>query len=254
MGKMVKMKKDYSSEIKLLSDTSLQIVESEPDNGWYGFYRQQQLPRLSRDLEVLLGLVQKGQSVLDVGANPPFLIATLAQLGFDASGIDLNPAAFQKTIDRYGLRVNALDIERDPLPFEDNSFDYLLFTEVIEHLRINPVFTMSELYRVLKPGGVLMLETPNLYSLNGIYNFLVKGRAYACCNNDIYSEFSHYNVTGFFGHIREYTSQELHVFLKKLGFRDLKAVYSDGGKLGWTKPVYSVFPHLRSRIMLLGTK
>lgn len=246
--------KKFTAEIDLLRETSLKIVEMEPDSDWYGFYRQQQLPRLERDLQILLQSARKGQSILDVGANPPFLLATLTQLGFEASGIDLNPSLFQKTIDHYNLKVNALDIERDPLPFDDASFDYLLFTEVIEHLRINPVFTMTELYRVIKPGGVLMLETPNLYSLNGIYNFLVKGRAYACCNQDIHSEFSHYNKTGFFGHMREYTSQELHGFLRKLGFREIKAIYSDGGKLKWTRPVYSFFPHLRSRIMLLGTK
>lgn len=243
-----------SNPVRLLSDISRSIVELETEHQWYRFYREQQLPRLSRDLKIMLKTLKPGQKVLDVGANPPFLVATLTELGFDTTGIDLTPTAFQKTIDKYNLQLASCDIEKEPLPFEDNTFDYLLFTEVIEHLRINPVFTMSELYRVLKPGGTLMLETPNLYSLNGIYNFLVKGRAYACCNNDIYTEFSQYNKFGFFGHIREYTTQELQLFLTKIGFKNIKAVYSDGGKLKWTKPVYRFFPHLRSRVMLLSNK
>ena len=243
-----------SEAIALLRETSRAIVELEPQHEWYGGYRVQQLPRLSRDLKIMLKTVRPDHKILDVGANPPFLVATLVQLGFDVTGIDLTPAAFGASIERFGLHIAACDIEREALPFEDESFDYLLFTEVIEHLRINPVFTMSELYRVLKPGGTLMLETPNLYSLNGIYNFMVKGRAYACCNDDIYTEFSKVDKIGFFGHIREYTTQELQLFLQKLGFKNIEAIYSDGGKLVWTKPVYRFFPHLRSRVMLLGTK
>ena len=53
----------------------------------------------------------------------------------------------------------------------------MLFNEVFEHLRINLVFTMTEVHRVLEPNGVLMLSTSNPTSWKGWwYHFSFKGR------------------------------------------------------------------------------
>jgi predicted SAM-dependent methyltransferase len=54
--------------------------------------------------------------------------------------------------------------------------------EVFEHLRIDPIFRARELRRVLRPGGRLLLRTPNLQSLQEIYSFLVSGLACSCAN------------------------------------------------------------------------
>ena len=63
----------------------------------------------------------------------------------------------EKQIDVYwdGLRLS----------FADNSFDYVLFTEVIEHL-FEPTHVLVELHRVLKPGGKLLLTTPFIWELH----------------------------------------------------------------------------------------
>lgn len=65
------------------------------------------------------------------------------------------------------------DIE-DGLPYSDEFFDTVYMGELIEHLG-NPLHALSEIYRVLKPGGVLILDTPNAYSLRRIFRFLLKG-------------------------------------------------------------------------------
>jgi 2-polyprenyl-6-hydroxyphenyl methylase/3-demethylubiquinone-9 3-methyltransferase len=49
----------------------------------------------------------------------------------------------------------------------DDHYDLVLFTEVIEHLAFNPVAMWRELYRVLKPGGRIVVTTPNYYALRG---------------------------------------------------------------------------------------
>ncbi len=66
-------------------------------------------------------------------------------------------------------RVN---LETTPLPAEDESFDYILCSEVIEHMEQDPMFMMSELNRVLKLGGMLILTTPNIASSSGISRIL----------------------------------------------------------------------------------
>ena len=50
---------------------------------------------------------------------------------------------------------------------QENSFDLILFTEIIEHITFNPVSMWKEIYRVLKPGGRIIITTPNYYALRG---------------------------------------------------------------------------------------
>ena len=57
-------------------------------------------------------------------------------------------------------------------PVPDDSYDLVLFNEVFEHLRLDLVFTMTEVRRVLKNDGTLLLSTPNHRSLVGIWTLL----------------------------------------------------------------------------------
>jgi len=52
------------------------------------------------------------------------------------------------------------DLSQIPYPFEDNEFDYILASHVIEHLD-KPFWTMRELHRILKPGGTLLVKVPH---------------------------------------------------------------------------------------------
>lgn len=248
------MKDNHSDATQLLEQVSLEILKSDPEVAWYPFYREQQIPRIKNDLKVLLNYLDNGSKVVDLGATPPILLSTLSKMGFDAVGVDLNPDLFANTRDKFGLKIFKVDIEVERLPFTTDSFDCIIFTEVFEHLRINPVFTVSEIYRVLKPDGLLLLETPNLYSLKGITNFLLKGKTYACCVNNIYQEFKSVEETGFFGHIREYTFQEVFLFLKEIGFRNIKIAYRSAAKRIWIKPIYQLAPFLQPSMMFIAVK
>ncbi len=64
--------------------------------------------------------------------------------------------------------VDHFDAERDIYPYPDASFDTVLCCELIEHLFTDPMHMMSEINRILKPGGHLVLTTPNLGSLRAI--------------------------------------------------------------------------------------
>jgi SAM-dependent methyltransferase len=230
------------------------IVALEPSNDWYQPYWLQQGPRLLDDLKVLTATLAAGGRLLDVGVNPPFMLATMCELGYDAQGIDLHPQDFKHATERFALDVRAVDIERDPLPFASESFDLVYIAEVFEHLRINPIFTARELHRVLRPGGKMLLRTPNLYSLPGIYRFLVKGMAYSCASDSVFDQYNMINNVGFFGHIREYTYQELTAFMKRIGFADVSVRFWGGGGRWWTRAVYRVAPNLRYNMMLVATK
>jgi 2-polyprenyl-3-methyl-5-hydroxy-6-metoxy-1,4-benzoquinol methylase len=69
------------------------------------------------------------------------------------------------------LRVADLDA---PLPWPDNSFDLILCVEGIEHLR-NPFAFLSELHRIVRPNGLLILTTHNIVSIRSRVRFLGSG-------------------------------------------------------------------------------
>lgn len=52
--------------------------------------------------------------------------------------------------------MKEVNFEEEPLPFADDAVDVVVFNEVFEHLRVNPIFTFREINRVLRPQGTLL--------------------------------------------------------------------------------------------------
>lgn len=177
--------------------------------------------RYKKDLE-MIHKYYKGGKVLDIGASPFHLMYSLKRLGIDVEGVDISPDQFKKFIDKYSLPVKKCNIETEKLPFENNFFDFIILTEVFEHLRINPIFALSEIHRVLRHGGTLFLTTPNLYAIHKIFMFN-SGLSF----NDAYDEFNKLLSFGYAGHIREYSTKEMKKFLEKTGFRIEKIMYQN---------------------------
>lgn len=100
------------------------------------------------------------------------------------------------------------NIEDSSLPYPDQTFDYALFCEVLEHMTHDPLRAILELKRVLKSDGVMILTTPNAARLENVVTFL-EGR-------NMYDPFSGYGPYG--RHNREYTRHELHMLMTHCGF------------------------------------
>lgn len=92
----------------------------------------------------------EGKRALDIGCRDGFWSEKLKGLGYDVVSVDLEP--------KYPTGI-AMDANQS-FPFKENEFDLVWFTEVIEHLK-DPLFTLNEVKRVLKPEGKLLLTTPN---------------------------------------------------------------------------------------------
>lgn len=75
--------------------------------------------------------------------------------------------------DHYGeFKAFSLDLEYDLIPVPNATFDWVLCCEVIEHMEIDPMFMMSEVNRVMKTGGGLLLTTPNIVSSQALTKML----------------------------------------------------------------------------------
>ena len=94
------------------------------------------------------------------------------------SNLDLGSGdkAFYKVCFNKGIEISeidgstGIDFEKDKLPYENNTYDVVIFTAIIEHL-YNPNMILSEIYRILKKEGLLITITPNItYAFKNFYN------------------------------------------------------------------------------------
>ena len=101
----------------------------------------------------------KGQTVLDLGCNVGYGTAILASTAARAVGIDVSDQAIQEARSRFpAAEFQVVDGMR--LPFADGSFDLLTSMQVIEHI-VDYDNYLSEIRRVLRPGGTAFFATPN---------------------------------------------------------------------------------------------
>ena len=105
---------------------------------------------------------QKGTRLLEIGSGMGHLIGSL-EADFQTLALDVNHwALLQSKSVAPQTDLNAGSAES--LPFADSSFGVVIIKHVVEHLP-DPELAISELSRVLAPGGILLLATPNLDSL-----------------------------------------------------------------------------------------
>jgi len=103
----------------------------------------------------------RGGDVLDVGCNTGYGTVGFVPVARRVVGIDVSPAAIEAARRRSSAgRPEFLVTTGVELPFPDESFDLVTSFQVVEHL-VDPLAFLAELRRVLRPGGVVVLATPN---------------------------------------------------------------------------------------------
>lgn len=205
---------------KLLNglETELHLLEPELKEWGINYFGDNKIRYVS-DLELIQKYYQKGK-VLEVGSLPCHLTYCIDKLGCPLTSVDIDPDRAKLFIKKHNLTVIKCNIETEPIPFEDNSFSLVIFMEIFEHLRIDPIFTLKELNRVLKPGGTMILTTPNLYTLDRVILFL-QGRSL----DDPYRQFEKLHRLGHMGHFREYSTNQVKRFLTNTGFEIIETKY-----------------------------
>lgn len=173
-----------------------------------------------------LSLVPEGPlRILEIGANPYFTTHLLRCFRPQAELTLVNFFEGRTRLGRQSLRLTGFDgltqeshevtyhninIEKEPLPFDDGAFDLVLYCEVIEHMTDDPFQSLLNLKRVLKHDGHIVLTTPNVARLENVARLLAGANLY-----DPYSGHGPYGR-----HNREYTRHELHHMLRYCGFTE----------------------------------
>lgn len=128
--------------------------------------------------QTVLGLlaVQSGERVLDIGCGNARDIARIAERGGEVAGVDISAgmvAAAKQELECMGMGGITLQVgDATSLDFPDASFDKVLCSEVIEHIPDAPQ-ALREMRRVLRPGGSLVLSTPNKASWYGFERYWI---------------------------------------------------------------------------------
>ena len=167
-------------------------------------------------------------TALELGANPYFITWLLS----DFTALDLSLANYfggergahrqqlaytdrDGVIQSMPLDSQLFNMEHDPFPYADESFDVVVFCEIIEHLLLDPLHAIREIHRVLRPNGRLVVTTPNVGRLGNVLS--------AVAGENMYDPYSGYGAYG--RHNREFTQHELVKLLQFAGF-DVDAAFT----------------------------
>jgi len=109
--------------------------------------------RLTQEIENFATLVPRDALILDAGAGDAPYKTFFQHAQYES-------ADFEKVDKRYERSTYVCDLRK--IPVDDCRFDYIIFTQVMEHLQ-DPLLVLTELYRVLKPGGKMIYTGPFFY-------------------------------------------------------------------------------------------
>ncbi|HEX2987421.1 MAG TPA: methyltransferase domain-containing protein [Chloroflexota bacterium] len=172
---------------------------------------------------VTMGLVPRLQGnvrVLELGAMP-YLMTALMMRRFPNYSMELanEPDRLKEDGGRarlihrgegidLTLEYKGFNLETDRFPYEDGSFDIVLYCEIIEHMMYDPTHSLYEIHRVLKPGGHMLITTPNAFRYAHYVQLLT--------GENIYPPYSGYGP--YARHHREFSPKELRLLLKECNF------------------------------------
>lgn len=123
--------------------------------------------------EILAAL--PGTEVLDAPAGHGALAGRLSSIGKSVTAGDIDIGKFRAGESPGSLRLVRLDLDDPVLPFPDGHFDAVACVEGIEHLQ-SQWNLIRNFHRVLKPGGHLVVTTPNILNIRSRLRFLLEGR------------------------------------------------------------------------------
>jgi len=157
----------------MLMDENLKKQQKLYDEGWRKELKigKEERGNLQTNLEFLdlTRVLKANDKVLEIGCGIGSVVFELGKQGYEVTGTDISSEAIAYGQKKYGdihLEVQAAET----LGYDDDSFDVVLSFDLFEHVAATDQH-LSEVGRVLHPGGHYLFETPNKYS-NVIYETL----------------------------------------------------------------------------------
>lgn len=204
--------------------------------------------RTDRRKQIAYQWLKNSHKILDIGCNDGSEDKVYLEDGKVVHGVDISVEAVKRA-NKIGVRARVLDVSSKNLPFSPSAFDAVVAGEIIEHLVDTDGF-LEKIYKVLRPGGKLIITTPNLASLGRrILLFLGK--------NPFIETSLHQPVGGAapVGHLRYFTRQTLEELLRANHF-EIEKTTSDNLSLGFFSSTFlaETLPEFGWRLITLARK
>jgi len=155
------------------------------------------------ELEQITQKLGLNKKILDVGCGGGFFLGTLDK-SWEKHGAEINPIAAKFAADKFGINIFQGKLADANIPEE--TFDVIKMRGVIEHLP-DPLSEIQRVYRILRKGGLLAINTPNIGSICG----------------KIYRE--KFRLVCPTHHIYYFSTKTLSLMLEKVGLKVLKVSY-----------------------------
>jgi SAM-dependent methyltransferase len=167
--------------------------------------------------EILRGIPNSSDSIsiLDIGTTPNTLIIKYLHPNYKISTLDITNLLAERCISR-GIEFKVCNLNSDPIPFENDSFDVVIFTEVLEHLLRHPSEVLVDINRVMRSGAKLIFSVPSIATLVNRVRLLIGISPLPRLEDQIRP----LDKPGAHGHgtLREYTMKEAIALLESCGF------------------------------------
>jgi 2-polyprenyl-3-methyl-5-hydroxy-6-metoxy-1,4-benzoquinol methylase len=162
-----------------------------------------------------LSALELSGTILDFGAGTGHLTETLCRMDQFSSVIAADLIRFPSDLTHPKLQWVFGDLN-GPVPLGESACDVIVAVEVIEHLE-NPRFVAAEWFRLLKPGGVVLLTTPNNESWRSLLSLVFRGHFIAFVGQ------------GYPAHITALLRTDLERILQEAGFEMMGFSFTDSG-------------------------
>jgi ubiquinone/menaquinone biosynthesis C-methylase UbiE len=208
----------------------------------YGAVTSSRKPFFEKRVQQLIKMSKKSPDqlkFLDIGASSGYMVEAALAAGLSATGIEPGIDGIAEA-EKRGISLVRSTAEQ--LPFEDDSFDIIHSHHVFEHVAF-PMKAASEAYRVLKPGGVILIEVPNQFRNIRFFRDQLLGRV----------SVRERNVRSIH-HLSFFSMSTMASLLKKSGFNMIKVSSAYAIKpTGW-RLLLGLFTMLLGRIYLGGER
>jgi SAM-dependent methyltransferase len=122
-------------------------------------------------LNLVKKYIPKGYTIIDIGAGAGAFSQRLADNGYIVTGTDISADEWTLTT----IPFIQLDINKGIRQSISQEFDAICCLEVIEHVE-NPWALMRDINAIVKPGGIIVISTPNITSFLSRLHFLIRGK------------------------------------------------------------------------------
>ncbi len=187
-------------------------------------------------------LPASGARILDVGCADGYLLAPFCA-HHQITGVDVSNQFAAHALKAGFVAHQIKDLSADRLDLEDQSFDAVFCGQTIEHV-IDSDWLLSELNRILKPGGSLMITTPNVRSVHSLVRWLM-------------NESPAFGAKYRSGHVRDWTTRLLRRAIENNGFEVERFLGVEFWLPGGSDALSSVFkflPSLSTAMMAVAHK